>query len=205
MGDNSNATEIWLMRNKIRPECFAEEGASIRAVRGSYARHAKISIEDAPSPKDIGAIASGTMEGNQLAGVKAYRELGEVVGDALSNAMTLFDGLVVIGGGISKAHKLFMPALIGEMDGTIDKYDGDPVDRMVQKIYNLELESDVKPFLAGEAKEICVPKSSRKISYDPLKRIGIGVSVLGTSRAVSIGAYAFALNEIDKMQSLSVR
>ncbi len=204
IGDNSNATEIWLMRNKVRPECFAEEGASIRAVKGSYARNAKIAYEDAPSPKEIEAIASGKAQGDQLAASKAYRELGEVVGDALANAMTLFDGLVVIGGGISKAHKLFMPALIGEMEGTIDKYDGDTVDRIVQKVYNLESDADTKSFLAGETKEITVPESTHKISYDPLKRIGIGVSALGTSRAVSIGAYAFALNEIDKKSTGNV-
>jgi glucokinase len=198
IGDNSNATEIWLMRNKVRPECFAEEGASIRAVQGSYARHAKISIEDAPTPKEIEAIAQGELEGNQQAAMKAYRELGEVVGDALSNAMTLFDGLVVIGGGISKAHKQFMPALVGEMEGTIFKYDGETVDRIVQKVFNLEAAGQVQDFLKGAKKEITVPGSARKISYDPLKRIGVGVSTMGTSRAVSIGAYAFALNEIDK-------
>jgi len=30
-----------------------------------------------------------------------------------------------------------------------------------------------------------------------MKRVGIGVTKLGTSNAVSVGAYAFALNKLD--------
>ena len=53
LGDNSNAAEVWVLRNKVRPECFAEEGACIRAVRGAYARRMGISMEDAPRPPKI--------------------------------------------------------------------------------------------------------------------------------------------------------
>jgi glucokinase len=42
-----------------------------------------------------------------------------------------------------------------------------------------------------------VPGSGRKVAYDPLKRVGVGLSRLGTSRAVALGAYAFALAELD--------
>ena len=38
------------------------------------------------------------------------------------------------------------------------------------------------------------PRAGRKIKYDPLKRVGVGLSRLGTSRATSVGAYAFALH-----------
>lgn len=198
IGDNSNATEVWLMRNKVHPECIAEEGASIRAVQGAYARKVGISFDDAPTPKEIGDISRGLEPGDRIAAKAAFNELGEVVGDALANCTTLFDGLVVIGGGISLSHELFMPALVEEMQGTIKKYDGSETDRIVQKVYNLEEDEQVKEFLTGQAKEITVPGSGRKISYDPLKRIGVGVSSLGTSQAVSIGAYAFALHEVDK-------
>ena len=52
--------------------------------------------------------------------------------------------------------------------------------------------------MKGEAREVVVPGSGRKVAYDPLKRIGVGLSRLGTSRAVAIGAYAFALAELDR-------
>jgi glucokinase len=198
IGDNSNATEIWITRNKVRPECFTEEGASIRAVKATYARGTGIAPDEAPEPKEIAEIALGKTQGNKDAANEAYRELGEVVGDSLANAMTLFDGLVVIGGGLSGAHEVFMPSLIGEMNGTIASYSGEKLPRIVQKSFNLEDTAQRKAFIEGQVKEITVPGSTKTMKYDPMKRLGIGVTTLGTSRAVSLGAYAFALNELDK-------
>ena len=42
-----------------------------------------------------------------------------------------------------------------------------------------------------------MPGSRKKVQYDPLQRIGVGMSRLGTSEAVAIGAYAFALRKLD--------
>ena len=72
-GDNSNAAEVWLMKNKFSPDSFAEEGACIRAVQKSYAK--RIGLEDYKkySPKDIEDIALGKMEGDADA-AKAARE-----------------------------------------------------------------------------------------------------------------------------------
>ena len=208
LGDNSNSGEVWLLRNKVRPECFAEEGASIRAVEGGYARRMGIPIQDAPSPKEIAAIAQMAAEqatpadgARQAAAVGAYGELGEVVGDALANASTLLDGLIVIGGGISNAHAVFMKTLIDEMQSTLSKYDGGEVHRIVQKVFNLQSPEDRKRFAVGATQTITIPGSDRTISCDTMQRIGIGISTLGTSRAVSIGAYAFALNKIDATKS----
>jgi glucokinase len=53
-------------------------------------------------------------------------------------------------------------------------------------------------FLAGETRVVKVPGSKRKVKYDPLQRIGIGLSRLGTSEAVAIGACAFALRKLDQ-------
>ncbi len=199
IGDNSNATEVWLLRNKVRSDCFIEDGASIRAVQGSYARAAGIPVAEAPEPKVISDIADGSADGNQAAAIEAYRELGEVIGEALSTVATLFDGLIVLGGGVSYAHQLFMPAVLDAMNGSINKYDGGSLHRIVQKTFNLEEESQQAEFVTGETKQIAMPDSDETIAYDPLKRIGIGTSVLGTSEAVGIGAYAFALHEIDKV------
>lgn len=202
IGDNSNATEVWLLRNKVRPDCFIEDGASIRAIRNSYAKNANIDPESAPSPKEIADIALGTLDGDTAAAIEAWRELGEVVGEALATVATLFDGLIVIGGGVSNAHELFLPAVLDAMGGTIQKYDGASLDRIVQKVFNLEDATQAAEFARGEVKQITIPGTDESIAYDPLKRIGIGISVLGTSEAVGIGAYAFALNKIDEIKDL---
>ena len=198
LGDNSNAGEIWLLRNKIHNDCFVEEGASIRAVERSYAEAVGLDLADAPTPKTICEIALGQTDGNQAAAQQAFATLGEVVGDALANVLTLVDGLAVIGGGLAGAAPLFMPRLIEEMNGTIARYTGERLPRLAQRAFNLDDPAQLAVFLRGEAREVKVPRSQRTITFDPLKRIGVGVSELGTNHAVALGAYAYALGQLDK-------
>jgi len=195
-GDNICAGEIWLLRNKLRPETNVEEGVSIRAVRRVYAKGCGIALDDAPEPKVIFDIGMGTVAGNQAAAKEAFRQLGEVAGDAISQALTLLDGLVVIGGGVSGAWPLFLPAIVNEMNGTYKQPDGGTFRRLSQKAFNLEDPDQLAVFLKGEKRSVKVPGTSREISYDPMPRVGVGMSRLGTSEAVAIGAYAFALNKL---------
>ncbi len=197
LGDNGAGAEIWLLRSKLYPGCFAEEGVSIRAVRGAYAEGAGIPSEQAPEPRVIAAIAAGEVPGHRDAAREAFRRLGEAVGDALANAVTLVDALVVIGGGLAGAAPLFLPALVAEMNGALHDLSGGEVARMEVRAFNLEDPQERARFLAGEARTIAVPHSSRTVAYDPLKRVGVGVSRLGTSRAVGLGACRFALAALD--------
>jgi len=195
-GDNSGAGEVWLLRNKLDPNMGAEEGVSIRAVQRVYAEVAGISRDKAPSPKDIFEIGTGRRTGNKEAAIEAYRRLGEVLGDAIADVMTLVDGIAVIGGGIAGAHSLFLPMVVAEMNTTYRNHAGEIYRRLAQQAFNLEDEQSLGIFLKGESREIAVPLSHKKLIYDPLSRVGVGVSRLGTSKAVSIGAYAFALKQI---------
>ena len=196
IGDNSNGGEIWLTRNKLNGKINIEDGASIRAVQRVYAEESGIS-DPSITPKDIYEIATGKKEGNKEAAVKAFERMSEAVGDAISNAITLIDALVVIGGGVAGAYNLFMPFIVNEMNGFYENRDGSKFRRLVQKVYNLEDTEGVKEFLKSDKKEITLPGSGRKIIYEAEKKTGVGMSKLGTSRAVSIGAYAFALNALD--------
>jgi glucokinase len=198
IGDNAAAGEIWDMRNKLHNKCFVEEGASIRAAQRVYLAHSKAKHAETPSPKEIFEIGTGAAEGDREAAKIAFAELGETVGDALANAITLIDGLVVVGGGLSAAAPLFLPRLVEEMNGTIETVDGKKIPRMESKAFNLEDEAELAAFIRGEQREIEVPGTGRKVFYDPLKRVGVGLSRLGTSQAVSIGAYAFALHNLSK-------
>jgi glucokinase len=197
IGDNAAAAEIWVTRNKRHPLAIAEESVSIRGVQREYAIRAGINFEEAPSPKQIYETAVKHRQGNTQAAIDAFTILGEVLGDALAGAITMIDGIVVIGGGLAGAHSIFMPALIREMNGILLKLDGTQTDRMELKAFDLEDETERNTFLVGDVREIKVPKSERKMLYDPLKRIGIGLSRLGTRKAMSLGAYAFALHTMD--------
>lgn len=198
LGDNSIAGEVWLLRNKLQPQMNAEEGASIRAVRRVYAQRAGIAFEQAPEPRVIEQIASGQAPGDRAAALEAFRCLGEVVGDAMANALTLIDGLAVVGGGVSGAWRLFLPALVAELNSTYTGPGGNSFRRLASVAFNLQDAAERARFLKGEAREIVVPGSQRKLRYDPLQRIGVGISRLGTSEAVAIGAYAFALKKLDE-------
>ncbi len=198
MGDNSNAGEIWLLRDKLSPQTNIEEHASIRGVRKIYAREAGIKFEDSPAPKDIYEICRGVRQGNKPAAVKAFQEMGEAVGDAISNAVTLIDGIVVIGGGLAGASNVFLSHLVKEMNSNFITADGKQFRRLVQNVYNLEDEAELQKFLRGATKEINVYGTNKKVRYDPEARTGIGISKIGTSKAISIGAYAFALSFMDK-------
>jgi glucokinase len=197
-GDNSMAGEVWLLRNKLQPQTNAEEGASIRAVRRAYAQKAGIPFEQAPEPKVIFDVGQGKQPGNQEAAREAFRRLGESVGDAMAQGLTLVDGLAVIGGGISGSWPLFLPALVDELNGKFTAPNGNQFRRLVQVAFNLEDIQQRKKFLKGETREITVPGTNRKLKYDPLARTGVGISRLGTSEAVAIGAYAFALRKLDR-------
>lgn len=196
IGDNSIAGEIWLLRDKLDPTMNVEEHASIRGVRRVYAGQEKIRLEETPEPKDIYEIAVGKRKGNREAAITAFREMAEAAGDAISNAITLIDGLVVIGGGLAGASSVFLPFLVEEMNGTFTGPDGKKFRRLAAHVYNLEDERELDKFLRGSMVEIPVYGSVRKVSYDPEMRIGVGVSRIGTSKAISIGAYAFALNSL---------
>ena len=198
IGDNSGAGEVWLLRDSVNPEWNIEEHASIRGIRRVYARESKISFDDAPTPKDIYEIAIGEEEGDTDAAIEAFRECAKAIGDAIANVVTLVDGLVVIGGGLSGASDLFLPMLIEEMKRPFTAPDGSPLNRIVPSIYNLNDSSGRMQFMLGKTKDIKIPGTDKIIKYDSEKRIGIGITKIGTSRAVSIGAYAFALKQLRK-------
>jgi glucokinase len=193
IGDNSAGGEAWLLRNKLAPEVNAEEGASIRGVRRVYAAACGIGENEAPEPKTIADIATGKVAGNQAAACEAFRRMGEVAGDVLAQALTLVDGLAVIGGGIAGAHPLFLDALVAAMNAP---YENCPR-RLAPVTFNIEDPAGREQFLRGEVRTVDVPGSGRRISYDPMRRTAVGISRLGTSEAVAVGAYAYALRQLD--------
>ena len=201
IGDNSAAGEIWILRNKLGAmPSLKKAPASVRS-KARMLRSPGSRPRRPPRRKRFLRSAWNAAPGNVQAARQAFATLGEVVGDALANALTLIDGLAVIGGGLSGAAQLFMPRLIDEMNGTIAKYDGTRIPRLAQKTFNLDDPAQRDQFLRGEAREITVPHSKTTLTYDPLRRLGVGISELGTNEAVGIGAYAYALQQLDAMKN----
>lgn len=195
-GDNS-CIETFCLRHKHMPNIMVEDGVAVRAVKRVYKEESGI---DDPTlqPKDIFDIAEGTREGNQEAARKAFATMGEVAGDAMATAVTLIDGVIVIGGGITAAKKYIMPSLINELRSQMHSIGGDTFDRVQMKVYDLNNEEEFKLFAKGASRDLKVYGTDKVVTYDPEKRVGVMISNIGASTAISLGAYAFALNELDK-------
>lgn len=194
-GDNSAGAEVWCMRNILYPQTSAEDSISIRGVRRVYAREAGIEFNDAPQPFDIYEIAMGNKEGNKDAALKAWDEFAIVLADIIANIATVVDGIVVLGGGLSGASKIFMPKVVELLNKEYPGLDGNKIPRMEISAYNLDDKQGRKDFASVTGKMIKVPFSDKEVWYDPSKKIGITATKLGTSSAVCIGAYAYAMNK----------
>ena len=198
-GDNS-CVETFCLRHRDMPDVIVEDGVAIRAVCRVYGEQSG-NPDHGLTPKDICEIADGTREGNQAAAKEAFASLGRVAGAAISTAVTIIDGLVVIGGGVSAASRWIMPALLDEMRSKLRTLGGDEVNLVQMKVYDLENADEFALFAKGETKKVKVYGEERYVDYDCQKRVGIAISKLGASKAVSVGAYAFALSELDKKKA----
>ncbi|MCF2659442.1 ROK family protein [Parabacteroides distasonis] len=175
-GDNGCGGDVWCLRNKRYPQYIVEEGVSIRAVKRVYRE--KSGDSTSLTPKEICEIADGLRSGNQLAAQAAFAELGEVAGDALASAITLVDGLIVMGGGVSGAYRYIIPALLREMRAQLGTFAGDRFSRLQMEIYDLEKAEEFVRFAQST------------------KRVGIALCHQGTNRAIAMGAYMYALNHL---------
>lgn len=130
-GDNDCGGDVWCLRNKHDPDAIAEESVSIRAVQRVYR---ELFGETAPySPADIFEIASGHKPSHRVAAITAFARLGEVAADVIATALTLVDGIVVIGGRLTGAREYILPALMRELNGTLRLGEDSRVNRTQMK------------------------------------------------------------------------
>ena len=195
-GDNVTAAEVWLFSNRHSPDVNAEDVVSIRSVQRVYAAEAGIEYPNELEPKDIYEIAKGERDGNQKAALKAYEETGRALGDTVANVLTFIDGIAVIGGGITGASDLYMPAVMEELNFKYHPSNADEMPRLVQKVFNLDDEEDRNNFYKDYSKTLDIPGTEKTISYDPLPRLAIATSSRGASESIALGAYAIALHQI---------
>jgi glucokinase len=198
LGDNGMASEIWSLRSHRLPSSPAEEELSIRAVRRGYAERAGIDFAGAPEPRLIHAIALGHHPGSASAARETFASFGEALGELLCDLLPMIDGVAVIGGGLAAAYPLFvastMKVLRGEFAGPL----GLGTSRLVQAVFDLSDPHGSVTFAQDTSHSVALPASVRTIEYDPIARLGIAPSQLGTSRAIQLGAYAFALQQLDR-------
>ncbi|MDP2235972.1 MAG: ROK family protein [Bacteroidales bacterium] len=195
LGDNGAAGEVWLLRSAADNGLFAEENISARAVISAYKNEGG-EIHNGISPQDIYHIATGKAKGNQKAAIESFTKLGNALGLAMAEVITLIDGLVVIGGGLANAAHLFFPEMLKQLNGSYNITNGNPVKRLESQVINLDDVNMLSEFVKSNNSLVKLPFSDTYVNYNPTKWVGVGTSVLGTSKAIALGAYAFALNKI---------
>lgn len=195
-GDNS-CVETFCLPNFKMPGYILEDSSCIRAVRRVYG---EISGDTGHNltPKDIADICNGKREGNREAALEAFNQLGEAAGDGMAIAASLFDGIICIGGGLMNSSEYIMPGILRSMRSTVKTMSGDTIGKVQSKIFNLDEPDEFAEFAKGEARQIKVYGTDKTVTYDPMKRLGVMKSRIGASKAISLGAYIFALSQIDK-------
>lgn len=194
-GDNS-CVETFCLPHKTKRGIIAEDGVAVRAIKRVYAEKSG-DYNHSFEPKEICEIANRKREGDADAARKAFAEFGETAGHAIAIAAQLIDGIIVIGGGITAARHLILPSLLKELRSTFSTISGDTVKRIQMEVLNLDDDSEFERFAKGDIKKIKVHGTNKIVEYDSMKRIGITFSKLGASKAISVGAYSFALSKLD--------
>ncbi len=200
-GDNSCGAGIHATLNPLNREWNAEESVSTRAIQREYASDAGIEIDSKLMPSDVYSIAKNEKEGNQQAARNSFQRFGTALGLSLANAITLIDGLVVIGGGLSEGWDLFAPSMFKALNKTFKHPSGSESARLSCKVFNLDDEDESTSFIRGNTKSTTIPGTDKVIVYDDSQRIGIAKSKLGASKAIGLGAYAFAIRSLSEIEN----
>lgn len=196
-GDNGCGGDVWLMRNRKYPDMLAEESVSIRAVLRMYGDYAGVNTE-AFTPKEVFDIAEGTRPGNQQAARRCFDELGEMAGAAVVNALNIVDGIVVIGGGVAGAAKYILPGMLREMRSSLSTFEGRSFPCLQTEVFDLTDKKEHAAFLENTTVRVQVPFSDTTVCYNARKYIGVTLSTLGADKAIALGAYTFALQQMDE-------
>jgi glucokinase len=198
-GDNSSDSGIYLVPDKFNTNWGAEESVSTRSIQRVYCEQRGIPFSPELMPRDIYDIATGNREGDRAAATESFRKFGEGLGNAVAGLLTLIDGIVVIGGGIVSAWDLFAPAMFEEIERNYETFDGRVYPRLPFRVFNLENEKDFEEFAKGQVRTIRIPGSEKTMDIDSIPRVGIAASRIGASKAISLGAYAYANQQLDAL------
>ena len=125
----------------------------------------------------------------ELSAFRAY-ETGAAAGGSTTQTSSS-------GGGSTAARIWIMPSLLNELRSKMHQLNGNELNRVQMKVYDLDDETEFREFAKGAQRPLKVYGTDRYVAYDPQKRIGVTISKLGASQAISVGAYAFALSQLD--------
>ncbi|MBN1150036.1 ROK family protein [candidate division WOR-3 bacterium] len=193
LGDNCAQGEINRLRNKYFANSCAEDSVSSRGIRKYFAEEAEIDFEKSPAVEEIAFFAQNKNGRYHLSAKKAFEKFALALADSLADAVSLFDGLVVIGGGISGSHDVFLKKLVREMNKPYESVHGGKIPRTETRVFNLEDPDEFEEYFTSETIKLQIPGSKKFLNYEYIRSNGVGISKLGTEKASALGAYIFAV------------
>lgn len=85
-----------------------------------------------------------------------------------------------------------------EFKSNLTTFSGDVISRLQMDVIDPDDESQFEKFVTDKSTQLPIPNTNKTIAYNSSKKTVIMKTSLGTSRAVSLGAYAYALYMLDK-------
>lgn len=194
-GDNSAQGEINRMRNRLYPDWSVEESVSIRGLKRVYCRES--GQETAPEPAELYRIATGKSPGHRDAARHAFMELAIVAADAAANAVTMIDGNLVFGGGISGAWPVFLERFMAELNRPFQRPSGEPLPRMEVTACNLMDREDRDRYFSDDVVHMSPEGYPETVEYRSFPRIAVSPALQETTTAVHRGAWILACKQLD--------
>jgi len=195
-GDNDAAAEIWSIVDHLRPGEPVEESVSIRGLRRRYAEEAGVRREDAPQPREMYALLREGTRTQRDAASHAFKQYYMSLTEVIRTCIALFDGVVVLGGGIAGSAAYFLPAIEKNLNAAFPLAGGGSIQRLESTVYNLSDPARREAFLQQNSAELQVPGSGRTVRYAAEKRTGLAVATGDTSEIIMRGAYHFAADRL---------
>lgn len=193
-GDNDAAAEIWSLSDPLGRGEPVEEILSVRGLKRLFSQEAGMDVPDVPEPAELFRLMSEGDPGTRSASARAFQQFYDVLADVVRSCIALFDGLVVLGGGIAGSAGGFLPSIVSALNDTSELSSGRRLHRLESTVYNLSDPADLERFLRPNRDKLRVGSRGAALSFTPEKRSGIAVAAGDTSLSIMKGAYFYAVD-----------
>ena len=96
------------------------------------------------------------------------------------------------------AARHILPGMMEEFARPVGTFSGQLMPSLQSEVYNFEDPEQRAAFLEDKDVYVDVPHTDKKVLYCAQRKVAVTVSALGASKAINLGAYNFAINQIGK-------
>lgn len=195
IGNNACSADLWRLNNYNKPGYILEESISTRGILKSYQNlsgdQRDLNIEDLKEIIDQQASHSEAAQ-------KAFDTFGEQLGELICLISNILDSVIVLGGSLTEMADYFMPSVEKKLSEQIIMKNGIHINKTTSELIYLKDAADFSKLAETPYKMVSIPGRTDKTIYEYNKKTPVIVSRFATSKMISLGAYHYALNQIDQ-------